>query len=330
MSENTGSSTVQGTSATARSEDTADTRANAPSALTTESRGDELIGTIVFDVNDRKAGEVSLVHRDADGKAVIVEVNTGLFGANALVPLGASNLTESGIWVPYTKDMMRSAPSFGEHGFTIEEETRLHDHYNLEFTPAEPPAGAEPADAEPVDVRAADPESADVPSREAADHERLDVSTSGVEGAPESVAEDADAEHAPEHADDQGITDVTTPNAEQEEDRSELDSGTIDGDATTPLERDTSDKTVSEEPAEAEAEKQEAEANKQEAEAVPTEDQETERGSTEVEDQEPEPEPAQDSKETETEADPTQPVKPDTTTEAGDGVDDRAEELRDR
>ncbi|GAA4282826.1 hypothetical protein GCM10022261_03570 [Brevibacterium daeguense] len=173
-------------------------------------------GTTVFDVTDDKVGTVDRVLRDPAGAPTCISVTTGILGSSTIVPLDAAHITESGVWVPYTRDAIKSAPNVEGDELTPEENARVHEHFNLV-----PSSGGE--------------------GKPAPDHERLDASTSGVEGAADSVADDADAAHSPAHSDDQGITDVTTPHAEEQVDRSELDDGTIDGNQTPPVERVTPD-----------------------------------------------------------------------------------------
>ncbi|MCK1801494.1 hypothetical protein MTQ12_00270 [Brevibacterium sp. R8603A2] len=402
---------------------------------------DPLADATVFEVGSRKVGTVADIHRDPAGEPTMVSVNTGLFGSHPLLPLDRSTVTESGVWVPYPKSVIKSAPSM--HGSTLSDDAgyALYAHYNLEYTPPAPveeevvleeettveetpaeaavaeetvveeevvteetpaeettadeapadaptaeetvveettvveeapadestpddeftpaeettpveetadadaasadaptdtpaaeetavedevvveetpasdetPADEEPATddqasieedtpgsestpagktasaagatdaspepdtedakdetplkdeapatnetpAEPVadgsatdeqpdsapveaepetgDPEATEPGGPDAPQ----DHERLDVSSSGVAGASDTVGDDADAAHTPDHSDEQGITDSTTPHAEEKADRSELSDGTIDGDDTAPVERDT-------------------------------------------------------------------------------------------
>lgn len=173
-------------------------------------------GTTVFDVTDDKVGTVDRVLRDPAGNPAHISVSTGILGSSTIVPLAAANVTESGVWVPYTRDAIKSAPNAEGDALTPEEESQVHEHFNLVASPS--------GEGKP-----------------APDHERLDASTSGVEGAPDSIAEDADAAHSPAHSDDQGITDATTPHAEEQVDRSELDNSTIDGNQTPPVERVTPD-----------------------------------------------------------------------------------------
>lgn len=101
-----------------------------------------LIGRKAFDCNGVKIGTVDEVYLDdATGEPEWAAVRTGLFGRDAFVPLGPSELKNETLHVPFVKSLVKGAPDFGVgRHLSPEQELQLYHHYGLEVPPA-PEAG---------------------------------------------------------------------------------------------------------------------------------------------------------------------------------------------
>ncbi|GGQ26385.1 PRC-barrel domain-containing protein [Streptomyces roseolilacinus] len=104
-----------------------------------------LIGRKAFDRDGHRIGTVDEVYLDdATGVPEWAAVRTGLFGRDAFVPLGPSELTDAGLRVPYEKALVKDAPDFGVgRHLSPEQELQLYLHYGLAL-PSAPSADRDP------------------------------------------------------------------------------------------------------------------------------------------------------------------------------------------
>ncbi|WP_330229551.1 PRC-barrel domain-containing protein [Nocardia sp. NBC_00508] len=95
-----------------------------------------LIGSSVYDPGGAKIGKVKRVYVDNNsGSPTWVAVSTGLFSADALVPLaGAEHRADSGILqVQVEKDAVKTAPQLDHNGqISPQAEQELFDHYQID------------------------------------------------------------------------------------------------------------------------------------------------------------------------------------------------------
>jgi hypothetical protein len=101
-----------------------------------------LIGRKAFDCNGAKIGTVDEVYLDdATGEPEWAAVRTGLFGHDAFVPLGPTELKNEALQVPFDKSLVKGAPDFGVgRHLSPEQELQLYHYYGLEV-PAAPEVG---------------------------------------------------------------------------------------------------------------------------------------------------------------------------------------------
>ena len=159
---------------------------------------DTLLDATAFDSTGTKIGAVRQVYvDDASGKLTFATVSTGIFSADAIVPLHGARLLDDELHVDHTRAVIRDSPrpDNTEDALTPAQEVTLLEHYGLE-APArdrgaaepEPRSGAKPGPAAkpkseskpgpaPEPKSGAKPEPAPKPKSE---------STSGATSAPES------------------------------------------------------------------------------------------------------------------------------------------------
>jgi hypothetical protein len=111
-----------------------------------ESGEQDYHGRLVVSRAGERIGKVADLFSERDGAPpTFATVHTGLLGTRtSFVPLTEAELRGDEIVVPYSKDVVREAPSIevGEE-LTFEEERRLFDHYAA-AAPAAPPAPGPP------------------------------------------------------------------------------------------------------------------------------------------------------------------------------------------
>ncbi|WP_369202135.1 PRC-barrel domain-containing protein [Streptomyces sp. PU-14G] len=105
-----------------------------------------LIGRKAFDSRGDKIGTVDEVYLDdATGEPEWAALRTGIFSRDAFVPLEPSRLDETGLRVPFARDLIRGAPDFGVgRHLSPQQELQLYRHYGLDTPlPHEAPAPAD-------------------------------------------------------------------------------------------------------------------------------------------------------------------------------------------
>jgi len=96
----------------------------------------ELQGKPLYSSEDHKVGEIDDVFLDDQtGTPEWVRIGVGLFGMkNVLVPLAPLSRSDGGLRAPYSKDMIKDAPSVDDSYVTPEQETSLYRYYGLTRT----------------------------------------------------------------------------------------------------------------------------------------------------------------------------------------------------
>src|SRR5690554_4978445 len=91
-----------------------------------------IIGATVFGPDKVKLGRVNQVFVDAaDGHPTWAELHTGAFGRHStFVPLHEATWENDNVYVPYDKELLKSAPRVdGEERLTPDQERDLSEHY---------------------------------------------------------------------------------------------------------------------------------------------------------------------------------------------------------
>jgi uncharacterized protein (TIGR02271 family) len=90
-------------------------------------------GTVYTNDGDKLGSIGELYVDDSTGQPSWVTVNTGLFGTKeTFVPLQDASADGNDLRVPYTKDLVKDAPSVERDGhLSPEEEERLYRHYSI-------------------------------------------------------------------------------------------------------------------------------------------------------------------------------------------------------
>ncbi|AWH91258.1 PRC-barrel domain-containing protein [Dietzia lutea] len=110
---------------------------------------DALLDATAFDSTGAKIGAVRQVYADdASGKITFATVSTGIFSADAIVPLHGARLLDDELHVDHTRAVIRDSPrpDNTEDALTPEQEAKLLEYYGIE-TPtrlrgtAAPPSG---------------------------------------------------------------------------------------------------------------------------------------------------------------------------------------------
>ncbi len=107
---------------------------------------DNLLGETLVGDDGEKIGKIEDVYLDADSRAPEwALVHTGLFGRReSFVPLGQATIITGGVHVPYSKALVKDAPSTEPDGnLSPEEEDELYRHYALSADAAVEPAPVE-------------------------------------------------------------------------------------------------------------------------------------------------------------------------------------------
>jgi len=89
-------------------------------------------GRDVVGPDGNKIGSVDQTYVDDSGEAQFVEVKTGaLFGKHKLIPVDSGELTDNGLQVPYTKDVVDGSPDIPSSADEIEGELleRVREYY---------------------------------------------------------------------------------------------------------------------------------------------------------------------------------------------------------
>ncbi|MCD2262765.1 PRC-barrel domain-containing protein [Dietzia aurantiaca] len=134
---------------------------------------DALLDATAFDSTGTKVGAVRQVYvDDASGKITFATVSTGIFSADAIVPLHGARLLDDELHLDHTRSVIRDSPrpDNTEDALTPEQEFKLLEYYGIEAPhggrrESEPKSGAEPgikADAK-VSAAKADVGKADAP-----------------------------------------------------------------------------------------------------------------------------------------------------------------------
>ena len=115
-------------------------------AVNLKDQLDALLDATAFDSTGAKIGAVRQVYvDDASGKITFATVATGLFSADAIVPLHGARLLENELHVDHTRDVIRDSPrpDDTEDALTPDQEVKLLEYYGIEA----PARGREPVTA---------------------------------------------------------------------------------------------------------------------------------------------------------------------------------------
>lgn len=99
---------------------------------------DALLDSTAFDSTGAKVGAVRQIYvDDASGKATFATVATGIFSADAIIPLHGARLLDDELHVDHTRAVIRDSPrpDNTEDALTPEQEVKLLEYYGIE-TPA--------------------------------------------------------------------------------------------------------------------------------------------------------------------------------------------------
>ena len=98
---------------------------------------DALLDATAFDSTGAKIGAVRQVYLDdASGKITFAAVSTGIFSADAIVPLHGARLLDDELHVDHTRAVIRDSPrpDDTEDALTPEQEAKLLEYYGVETT----------------------------------------------------------------------------------------------------------------------------------------------------------------------------------------------------
>ena len=96
---------------------------------------DALLDATAFDSTGTKVGSVRQVYvDDASGKLTFATVSTGIFSADAIVPLHGARLLDSELHLDHTRSVIRDSPrpDNTEDALTPDQEVKLLEHYGIE------------------------------------------------------------------------------------------------------------------------------------------------------------------------------------------------------
>lgn len=116
---------------------------------------DALLDATAFDSTGAKIGAVRQVYvDDASGKLTFATVSTGIFSADAIVPLHGARLLDDELHVGHTRVVIRDSPrpDDTEDALTPEQEIKLLEYYGIE-APARSRGAAETATAPEVGAK---------------------------------------------------------------------------------------------------------------------------------------------------------------------------------
>lgn len=97
-----------------------------------------LLSARAFDSTGTKIGEVRQVYLDdSTGRATFATVSTGIFSADAIVPLFGARLLHGELHLDHTRSSIKSSPRFDhtEDALTPEQELDLLEHFGIEAAP---------------------------------------------------------------------------------------------------------------------------------------------------------------------------------------------------
>lgn len=97
-----------------------------------------LLSARAFDSTGTKIGEVRQVYLDdSTGRATFATVSTGIFSADAIVPLFGARLLDGELHLDHTRSSIKSSPRFDhtEDSLTPEQELDLLEHFGIEAAP---------------------------------------------------------------------------------------------------------------------------------------------------------------------------------------------------
>lgn len=96
---------------------------------------DALLDATAFDSTGTKVGSVRQVYvDDASGKLTFATVSTGIFSADAIVPLHGARLLDSELHLDHTRSVIRDSPrpDNTEDALTPDQEVKLLEYYGIE------------------------------------------------------------------------------------------------------------------------------------------------------------------------------------------------------
>ncbi|HJE90531.1 MAG TPA: hypothetical protein K8V11_05940 [Dietzia timorensis] len=100
-----------------------------------------LLSATAFDSAGTKVGDVRQVYLDdATGRATFASVSTGIFSADAVVPLFGSRLLDGELHLGHKKAAIKESPRFdnSEDALTPDQERDLLEHFGMEAPPLDP------------------------------------------------------------------------------------------------------------------------------------------------------------------------------------------------
>lgn len=121
---------------------------------------DALLDATAFDPTGTKIGAVRQVYvDDATGKVTFATVATGIFSADAIVPLHGARLLDDELHVDHSRSAVRDSPrpEKTEDGLRPDQELRLLEHYGVE-APSGETAAPKPEAPEPSGPTSASPD----------------------------------------------------------------------------------------------------------------------------------------------------------------------------
>lgn len=124
-----------------------------------------LLSATAFDSAGTKVGDVRQVYLDdATGRATFASVSTGIFSADAVVPLFGSRLLDGELHLGHKKAAIKDSPRFdnSEDALTPDQERDLLEHFGLDAPPLDPAAQQRPGAAARKDAPS---EAADSPAQ---------------------------------------------------------------------------------------------------------------------------------------------------------------------
>jgi sporulation protein YlmC with PRC-barrel domain len=91
----------------------------------------DLEGRAVYSNDGEKLGKVDDIVTDASGMPVYLEITTGWFGTSRhLIPVGGVRWLDDDLEVPYSKEQLEGAPTYGgSEDVDYERERTLGDYY---------------------------------------------------------------------------------------------------------------------------------------------------------------------------------------------------------
>ncbi|ANI91350.1 hypothetical protein [Dietzia timorensis] len=102
-----------------------------------------LLSATAFDSAGTKVGDVRQVYLDdATGRATFASVSTGIFSADAVVPLFGSRLLDGELHLGHKKAAIKDSPRFdnSEDTLTPDQERDLLEHFGMDAPPLDPAA----------------------------------------------------------------------------------------------------------------------------------------------------------------------------------------------